>query len=130
VETLLDTPELVITVNRARALVRIDRSPVPYESTAAYDAMVERMTRALASLDRKRYVVLIDIRRGPLRSGPDFEQSALRFRHAATHEFARAAVLVQSQIGKLQLARHAKEQAGGPVIFTDEREALAHLGSP
>jgi hypothetical protein len=128
VETLLDLPELRITVDRARGLVRVDRSPLPFESTAAYDASVEHMTRALAPLDRKRYVVLIDIRQGPLRSGPEFEQSALRFRHASTHDFARAAVLVQTQIGKLQLARHAKEQAGGPVIFTDEAEALRYLG--
>jgi hypothetical protein len=38
------------------------------------------------------------------------------------------AVLVRTQVGKLQIARLSKEDGGGPVVFFDYAEALAYLG--
>jgi hypothetical protein len=127
-EVLLQTIHVRVTVDRARKFVRHDRSPTPFDSVATFDEMLQRSLDVLWSIDRPHYALLVDLRLGPIRSGDDFEPSALRFRSEVFRDFGRAAVLVGTQVGKLQVTRHEKEHAGGPAVFVDEEEALKYLG--
>jgi hypothetical protein len=127
-EVLLHSPYVRLTHDAERGLVRFERTSVPFESVASYDASLDRVLDALSRIDRPRSTVLVDMRLGPIRSGDDFEASALRFRREIFRDFARAAVLVSTQIGQLQVNRHAKEQGGaGPRTFRNEGEALRYL---
>jgi hypothetical protein len=127
-EVLLQTSHLNLCVDRARSFVRYDRTSLSFDTVAAYDTMLDALLEALRWIDRPHHVILVDLRAGPIRSGEDFESSALRFRREVFRDFARAAVLVGTQIGSLQITRHAKEQGHGPVMFRDEGEALKYLG--
>jgi len=127
-EVLLRTPHFELQVDHARKFVRYVRSPVVCESVAEYDAMLDTLLEALARIERSHYAILVDMRRGPIRSGDDFDASALRFRREVFRDFVRAAVLVGTEIGRLQVTRHAREQGAGPTVFRDEAEALRFLG--
>ena len=71
--------------------------------------------------------LLIDSREGPARNDPAFEELLARVRGPIVSRFARSAVLVQSAVGRLQVARYAREDRASPGVFTDEAAALAYL---
>jgi hypothetical protein len=128
-ELLLENDYVRLSVDRSRRLVRYQRSATPFESVAAYDQMIDQLLGALATVERHEYAILCDLRSGPLRSGDEFEPSALRFRRDVFRDFGRSAVLVRTQVGRLQVARHEKVQGPGPLVFSDEDAALSYLGS-
>jgi hypothetical protein len=126
-EILLQSDYVTVTFDRALGLVRYDRTAAPFASVAEYDASLDHVIFALLPVERAHASILVDIRRGPIRSGEDFDPSALRFRRKMFHGFARTAVLVATDTGQLQIKRHEKEAKGGPTVFRDEAEALRFL---
>jgi hypothetical protein len=127
-EVLLRTAYFELEVDPARKYVRYVRSATAFESVATYETVLDRLLEALERVERSHYAILVDMRLGPIRSGDDFDASAFRFRREVFRGFARAAVLVATEIGRLQVTRHAREQGGGPTVFRDEGEALRFLG--
>jgi hypothetical protein len=71
--------------------------------------------------------MLVDLRAGPSRNDPEFEQLAKRFRHELFSIFRRSAVLVRMAAGLMQLSRYARSDGLGTGVFTSEAEAIAYL---
>src|SRR5262249_51275128 len=93
-----------------------------------YEAAIVQLVLAMAGIDRPRHVLLIDIRQAPFRNDPEFEKRNMQFRDRVLWGFAKVAVVVSSQVGKLQIDRHAREAGSGPQVFMDEAGALRWLG--
>ena len=77
--------------------------------------------------DRSRYRLLVDLREGPFRTDRAFEERFEKFRAEMLRGYARTAILVRSAVGKLQVQRHAREDATPLQVFDDEGAALAFL---
>jgi hypothetical protein len=126
VAVLLENEFVRLELDPARHLVRFTRTATGYDSTAAFERMIDRLVDAMTLVDRPRHVLLADLRLSPIRSGPDFDPAAARFAREVLGGFARTAVLVGTKIGALQTSRYQKEH-GGPEHFTTEAAALVHL---
>lgn len=115
-------------VEQHGAIVRLIRTPVPYTSAEqARDCHVQLLHRVLAlDLDRARCGQLVDLRHGPLRTDPTFEEAIREPRARLFDGMGASAVLVQTLSGKLQL--HRMERTDRVYrTFDDEDEALAYL---
>ena len=111
-------------------IVRLIRTPVPYSSAEqARDCHVTLLARVLApGLDRPRCGQLVDLRDGPLRTDPTFEEVIREPRARLFDGLGASAVLVRTLSGKLQL--HRMERTDRVYrTFDDEDEALAYLAS-
>ena len=72
-----------------------------------------------------------DLRDGPMRSDPEFENRSRTQQLRTLAGFARVAVLVRTAVGKLQVSRARRESGHSTEgIFHDEAEALAYLARP
>jgi hypothetical protein len=87
----------------------------------------EDLREALQTFDRSTFSLLVDLRRGPLRNDDAFETAIAPYRRELTRGFRRAAILVRSAVGVLQVNRYKRTGEAGPPVFTGELEALEHL---
>jgi hypothetical protein len=118
----------IITEDTERSFVRITRTTAPFDSLAELEAAGMHLEQALNDARRRCTGVLVDLREGPLRNDPEFEKAMGKLRLAIYRGFKRSAVIVRTAVGKLQVARHAREdQAPGFGAFLDEPDAIAHL---
>ena len=126
-EWLLRDAYCEVGLDRAQRLVRLARTSTAYPTLQAYDAEVSTLLSALAPFDRAPLGLLVDLRHAPMRNDLGSEAVATRFRRDVLHGFARVAVLVATQVGKLQIARHAHTDHVSPHTFLNEADALAFL---
>lgn len=124
---LLNAKHGRIVADEASRCARFVRTSAPFESPEECDAAWAEVVRVLDRLPRGAWRILVDLRDGPLRSDPTFEQIGQRYRRALTDGFARAALLVRTTAGRIQLQRHQREQQFAVPIFDDESQAVAHL---
>lgn len=75
------------------------------------------------------HVFLMDVREGPMRADPEFEKMMRETGPHVADSFKRAAVLVKTAIGKLQMNRIRRERDAHLVVFDDESAAMAYLMS-
>jgi len=118
-----------VTIDSRAKLVRFAR-------TAQRSDDFEEVVRAFAlaitqlkSVDRPRFRLLVDLRASPGRNSPEFENAMAKQRQELLRDFAASAVLVQTAIGKLQVARIGRTDPLEPPVFTDEAAALRWLDS-
>ena len=71
----------------------------------------------------------MDSRAAPIRNDDGFEEILSRARARIVARFRCTAVLVASDLGKLQVARYGREDARSPPVFRDEAEALAYIAT-
>jgi hypothetical protein len=116
-----------VELDAARGIVWLARTSEPYPNLAAVRAGQEAVLDALRRCTHLRPVMLVDLRAGPSRNDPEFEQLAKRFRQELFTIFRRAAVLVRTASGTMQLTRYARSDGFGTGVFTDEDEAIAYL---
>lgn len=124
---ILRTPYFVMHLDESAQLVRMWRTSEPFPSLEAVRAGWQSVIDACDRVGRKGRCYLADLRAGPARNDPAFEQiiSAMIPRiHAG---FLRNAVLVKLAIGALQIKRHAKGDGIDRLITSSEQEALAYL---
>lgn len=117
-------------VEQQGPIVRLIRTQAPYTSAEqARDCHVELLERVISlGLDRARCGQLVDLRDGPLRTDPAFEEAIREPRARLFEGLGASAVLVRTLSGKLQL--HRMERADGVYrTFDDEDEALAYLSA-
>jgi hypothetical protein len=127
--TLLADPLLTVTVEEARGLVRYQRTREPLPSIDAMRTLHERMFDALGKLPLKQYKLLVDVREAPPRNDAAFESEVTRILNFTISKFAAHAVLVKSAVGLLQVQRLERQRnASGSAVFTNEADALRHLG--
>lgn len=129
VERLSDNAFVSVTLDRVRGVARVTRSaerpPSIEEVTQAFD----EAARVLDSLERGTLRLLIDLRAAPGRNDPEFEQAMAARRRELMRGFPAVAILVQTPVGELQIARITREDGSGARVFNDEAKALAWLSA-
>jgi hypothetical protein len=99
--------------------------PIPFgEDSARVHARIEA---ALSAFDPKCTGILFDMRDAPLKSDEVYQQGAKRLRARLVAKFPVCAELVRTAVGKLQMARLAREQGEQSNAFFSEVEARAYL---
>jgi hypothetical protein len=124
---LLRTAHLTIRLDDATKVVRLVRSAVPFDDIREIDANFLRITALFTDEQRAELKILLDVRDAPSRNDPEFENALQRRTLAFYRGFLRAAVLLRTAAGKLQLARMARAVPSPAPIFDDEHKALVYL---
>lgn len=114
-------------INVSGELVRCHRTTRPYETAAQIDDAYGRVQAAYTEIDRPRAVLLVDLRDARGRNDPAFEKRLAAHRKAQLTGFRRAAVLVRSAVGKMQVERLMREDGLDLPVFHDEAAALRYL---
>ncbi len=114
---------------RCRLLVAI-RKAVPFESNADIETCFASIERVLAHIPRKRFSLLVDARRGPLRNDPAYEATLIAHRGKLLLGFAKNAAIAATAAGQMQIQRFARAD-GRKVFATDNPDAaFSYLGLP
>ena len=103
------------------------RSEVPFPSNDEMSAAFAALGDSLKGVHLEDWRLLLDTRLGPMRNDEAFEKAMKPYRTGFTARFARTATLVKTAVGKLQIARLAREEHREPHAFDDEAEAIAYL---
>jgi hypothetical protein len=122
----------VMTVDDALGLVRRTRTDRRFETLELVELQYEQVSRALDTLDRRRHVLVIDVRPAPPRNDPAYEQIFARYEERLLGGFRRIAFVAQTEVGRLQITRLLGPSpfAGRARVFMDDTTALAYLDSP
>lgn len=124
----IDNPYVYVHELPGLPIVRVRRTEESFPSAVELAAAFTEVNRALDSLDRGKYGLLVDIRAATGRNDPEFEDTFAPLRAEMENGFLRVAVLVRSVPGTLQVQRHAREDGLTEVRpFTDEAQAVAWL---
>ena len=118
VSVILDVVRGVAWVARSA-----QRSQSVEEIASAYDEAIVALDR----LERKRLRLLIDLRAAPGRNDSDFERAMATRRSELMRGFAAVAILVQTAVGELQVARITREDGADAKVFSDKAKALQWL---
>ena len=111
----------------AAGLVRLTRTSEPFPSVVAAREGWLWVVSALDRVGRARRCLLADLRDGPARNDPQFEQAILDVIPRVHAQFLGNAILVRMAMGALQIKRHAKGDGIDRLITSSEAEALAYL---
>ena len=122
---LLATPYSTLRCEAGNALVRLVRTEVPYASLEDIEREGIEIERALAKAGRIR--LLVDLRAVMPRNDPTFEIAIATYRRRVLGGGQRAAILVRTAVGALQVQRHMREDGFAVEVFTEEEEAIAFL---
>ena len=129
VEHLASNGFVSVSIDRLRGVAWVTRSaqrPTSIEEIAgAFDEAIAALNR----LDRKRLRLLVDLRAAPGRNDSDFERTMATRRTELMREFAAVAILVQTAVGELQVARITREDGADAKVFSDEAKALQWLAA-
>jgi hypothetical protein len=98
------------------------------DESSRSDIALEEALR-LNRLGRARLGLLVDVRYGPSRNDPEFEDSLREARRPIFDGFRCVAILVKTEAGKLQVQRYHREDGEPTRVFHDEAAALAYLDS-
>lgn len=105
-------------------IVWVVRSHEPYASLEEIDTAFALVRGTLKGVPRARSGVIVDMREARWRNDDRFEAANRDHRAWLVEGFARAAILVQTAAGRLQVERIARAQGLSWLVFDDER--LAH----
>jgi len=122
---LLVTPYATLSLEGGRSLVRFVRTELPYASLEDIEREGNEVERALAKAGKVR--LLVDLRAVTPRDDPRFEVAIATFRRKVFGGGKRAAIVVRTAVGALQVKRHMREDGFAVEVFTEEAEALAFL---
>ncbi len=128
--TVFEDPYATVTYSPDRKLIVYRRKATPYPDLATARSSLEAARGAMPlGLKLSHHVFLMDVREGPLRVDPEFEQATEAAGPDLSKLFKRAAVLVKTAVGKLQMSRLRNERARIFEVFDDETKAYAFLSS-
>lgn len=109
-------------------LLRVVRTAVPFPDPEAAVRAYAPLIAIMDRLGRADRCVLSDVRLAPGRNDPAFEAAFAQVRKQAFVGFRKAATLVQSKVGLLQLSRLIKQERMNRMASDNEAELLAYLG--
>lgn len=116
----------VVTLEHGGQIVRSTRSSTPYPSVEAFRDEIRMISSKLDQIGRFGRGLLADLRAGPARNDPAFEQAM----HAVLPELRRGfrgiAVVVRSAAGALQIRRNLVSEPNS-IVSSDEAEAVEWL---
>lgn len=121
--TLFASRHWVVEEEPARGLVMLRRTPVPF---ASLDELVAQNDSVMACIraEHASYGVVVDMRQAPQRNDPDFENAMRKLRETMHERFARLAVLLQSNVGVLQVSRIARGDGDTSFVTMSEGAAI------
>jgi hypothetical protein len=117
-----------VTADDAARFVRLVRSSRLFPTLEAVERCFEAVAFSMITI-RSGWALLVDSRAAPIRNDDGFEEILSRARGRIVARFGCAAVLVASDLGKLQVARYGREDSRSPPVFRDEAEALAYIAN-
>jgi hypothetical protein len=115
-----------VGVLESSRVVVLERTSVPAGELDPAE-MFAPVDKALATLDRGRYGILIDVRTTPGRNDAEFEQRFAPVRQRLQRGFLRVAIVVKSTSGKLQSQRYARVDNIASNAFDDYAAAVKWL---
>ena len=117
-----------VEVDSARGLVRVARHERRFEDALEIRQGLREVLEALERLEGSPRGLLLDFRKGPSSNSRTFEEHFVPFLVDATRRYERAAGLVRSAVGKLQLQRYIRQgRLENLQAFINERLAVAFL---
>ena len=117
----------VLALDASLALFRFSRTPEVFPCLEEASSFFGAMYEAMASYGARRYRILLDLRQGPLRTDPAFEEVVRCHHQQVCALMVRVAILIASPLGVLQMMRQRREGWSLGMLFNDEAEALAFL---
>ena len=120
-ESLFENEIVILEADRAKLYVRLRRTSAPLPPLEELTAGMDRLRLALLKVDRAHYGLLVDSRDAPMR-GDDSFGPVLAKMQELVRTFPRAALLVKTAVGKLQVSRTAREAGGDVRTFMDESQ--------
>jgi hypothetical protein len=127
-ETLYESDYCIAVFDRETRLLRVTRTNVPYESVGQAEREFMRLARVFDATPREGTRLLFDVRDGPHRNDPEYEQMLARTRGRLFDGFDKSVILMKTATGMLQ-ARYMEvtQNARIPAVMT-EADALKLLG--
>lgn len=122
---LHETPYGTVDLDGKHLVVRVVRSERPYATTSDIYAEGLAIQHELDGLGRMP--LLVDLRAVTPRNDQGFEVAIADFRRRVFGGRHRAALLVRTAVGALQVKRHMREDGFPVEVFTSEEEALEYL---
>jgi hypothetical protein len=118
-----------LDIDHERRIVRQTRSARGYEDEPIFLGSLRALVEHMRDIDRAQYGLLQDTRSPRGRNDPSFEGTIMRERPKLSGGFRKVAVLVETQVGRLQAQRFLQptQQAR---VFLDEADALRWLSEP
>jgi len=118
------------TLEPGGVFLRVVRTAQRFPDAPAATIEYTSLSRALEFAGVNRPRALFDLREAPLRSGDAIDEVATKFVAPQLAPFKRAAVLVRTAVGKLQILRLTKEHGHLAQVFEDEPAAVQYLTAP
>lgn len=119
-----------VSIDRLRGVAWVARSAQRSQNVEEIAGAFDEAIAVLDRLERKRLRLLIDLRAAPGRNDSDFERAMSTRRSELMRDFAAVAILVQTAVGELQVARITREDGADAKVFSDEVKALHWLATP
>ena len=109
-----------------QALCVLLRTPARW---ASLDQLISENAAVLAQLgsEQRAQSLLVDMRQAPTRNDIEFESAMAALRAGLTRHFKRVAVLLESNLGELQVARLGRDERHGTFATRCESTALKYL---
>ena len=115
----------VVDVDESARLVRMTRTSAPFTSPDEMQRAHKEVLRAVAPF--LEYRLLLDVRSGPSRNDPEYEEGMASLRKQIVVRFDRVAILVKSAVGGLHVSRLARQDGVRVRVFQEEDLALDYL---
>jgi hypothetical protein len=113
-----------LEIDPQRRIVLQVRTARAYEDIATLTHSIESTVEQMAELDRSQYALLQDLRLTRGRNDPEFEATMATLLPRLSGGFRRVAVLVVTNIGRLQVQRYLDRDGIPGRSFLDEAAAL------
>jgi hypothetical protein len=120
-------PYMRLEIDPDKQLVRQIRSARGYEDSDTLRESISAVLAEMAPLDRAEYVLFQDMRAPRGRNDAEFEAALAAVRPSLSTGFRRIAVLVSTNIGRLQVQRYLESDRLPARAFLDEQTALRWL---
>jgi hypothetical protein len=115
---------MLVEIDARQRLVRQVRSARSYEDIPTVTQSIESIVEQMQELDRSQYALLQDMRLTRGRNDPEFEATMTTLLPRLSGGFRRVAVLVATNIGRLQVQRYLERDGITGRAFLDEAAAL------
>lgn len=116
-----------VEIDAGQRLVRQIRTARSYEDLPTLTTSLQTMVTQMQGIVRADWVLLQDMRAARGRNDPQFEAAIKRAQPMLSGGFRRVAVLVGTQVGRLQVQRFLEKAQTQSRAFLDEHEALEWL---
>jgi hypothetical protein len=112
-----------------QALV-VRRTPKPFENLLIMEGAFHEVFATFRKFSRPSTRLVVDLRDGPSRNDPAFEEALRPLRQELLRNFQKIAFLVKSVVGGMQVQRHHREDPFPGQTFYAEDDAWQFLNSP